>query len=441
MYITLRILCIAALCCGSFALAGAEKTSADAENSLLQRARSGNARAQLEAGFVFFKRNNPVRAAYWFQQAARQNLPEAQYNLARCHLEGVGVERNLHKAAEYFDLAAKQKLPEAMLSKAQLALTGIPAAPDANPPRGSVAPDEKTAFLLLEDLSKQNNAPAQFIYAEYLLKKYPLQHTRIIGLLDKSANAGYLPAVVALADYLLHRTDSLRDEKRARALLEKAAPYSFEAMARLAFAVENGFGAPPDPEKALKLYEKVLEKNFHSLAATRLANYYIAGRAGAGQDIPKAVTLYEKAAAAGVPEAMYHLGGCYSDGIGVNKDTNRAFELYFQAAKLDYPAAQYAVGLCFTAGAGTIKDPQAAFHWYNQAAMRGEPRAMLENGKCYLYGTGTEKDPEKALIFLQQAYANGINQAAEFLLEAQKQMKNQPQKIEPQNTPRLRFAL
>ncbi|MBO5721521.1 MAG: sel1 repeat family protein [Lentisphaeria bacterium] len=183
MYITLRILCIAALCSGTFALAGAEKTSADAENSLLQRARSGNARAQLEAGFVFFRLNNPVRAAYWFQQAARQNLPEAQYNLARCHLEGVGVERNLHKAAEYIDLAAKQNLPEAMLSKAQLSLTGIPAAPDANPPRPAIAPDEKTAFLLLEELSQKNNAPAQFIYAEYLLKKYPSQQTKIIDLL------------------------------------------------------------------------------------------------------------------------------------------------------------------------------------------------------------------------------------------------------------------
>ena len=129
------------------AVYGSEKVPTQPDALLLERARQGSAQAQLEAGFAFFKLNNPIRAAYWFSAAARQGIPEAQYNMGRCHLEGYGVEKNQHLALEYFQAAAQKSLAPAELELAKLYLTGIAANPDATPPRNAVTPDEKRRKL------------------------------------------------------------------------------------------------------------------------------------------------------------------------------------------------------------------------------------------------------------------------------------------------------
>lgn len=416
--------------------------SAPAENSinilkpgLLERARQGNAAAQLEAGFVFFQTNNPVRAAYWFNAAAQQNLPEAQYNLGRCFMAGCGVRQNTQTAFEWFTRAAAQQLAPAMLECAKLYLSGITAAPDTDPPQKAMPPDEKKAFELLEKLAENHYIPAINLYSKYLIKKYRNdRQKKIIALLDKAVNQGDAEAQVLLADYLLSRNDRYRDEKRARKLLETAAGKHPQARAKLALAVEFGIGAPPMPEKAFELYKRSLAENFSPNAAARLANYYYSGSYGVKQDIPRAVELYTQAAAEGIPEAMTRLGDCCRTGIGVEKDLNKAFDLYFQAAKMDHPPAAFALGRAFELGEGTPVDDQAAFYWYYQSAMRYEPRGLLETGRRYMLGKGTGVDGSKAVIFLEQAYANGITEALPLLEEARKipQIK---QAIQPRSTP------
>ena len=417
-------------------LYGAEKSApANVDDTLLERARNGEAQAQLEAGFAFYRSNNPVRAAYWFHAAAKQGSAPAQYNAGRCHLAGYGVDKNLHQALAFFQLAAAQNLPPAQLEAAKLLLTGIAAVPEAAPPRKAVDPDEAAAEALLEKAVAQRYVPAMTVYAEYLIKKHHKQKAQqIIALLEMAISGGDRNAPVMLADFLLSRNDKYRDEVRARRLLENNAAENPEAMAKLAFAVEHGFGAPPEPEKAFELYRKALEKIFVPLAATRLANYYYSGSYGVRQDIPKALALYTTAAAAGIPEAISQLGICSKNGIGMKVDKEKAFELLFQAAKCDYAPAQYELGVCFANGEGTVADQQGAFYWFNQAAMRYEPRALLESGKRYLYGNGTAPDAEKALVYLEQAYANGMNEAAALLNEARRKAQNSS-RIQPRKLP------
>ena len=401
---------------------GAENTAPAGINQLLlERARNGEAQAQLEAGFAFYRNNNPVRAAYWFHAAARQGVAEAQYNMGRCHLAGYGVEKNPHAALEYFEKAAAQGLPPAGLETAKLYLTGIAADPDVSPPRKAVAADEKKAIVLLEKAVGKRYLQAMILYADHLMKKSKGKNAdKIIALLEMAISCGDKLAPVMLADFLLNRTDKFRDEKRARRLLENSAPDNPEAMAKLAFAVENGFGAPPEPEKAFELYRQALEKKFIPMAATRLANYYYSGSCGVKQNIKEAIKLYTQAAAVGIPEAITQLGICSKNGIGMKMDKDKAFELLFQAAKMDYPPAQYELGKCFANGEGTVADQKGAFFWFNQAAMRYDPRAMLETGRRYLYGNGTLPDAEKAIIYLEQALANGMNEALDLLQIARK---------------------
>ena len=47
------------------------------------------------------------------RKAADQGVPEAQFNLGKCHQEGQGVDADALEAFKWFDLAAKQGLPQA----------------------------------------------------------------------------------------------------------------------------------------------------------------------------------------------------------------------------------------------------------------------------------------------------------------------------------------
>ena len=60
---TLRKILSGMLILTTLSLSGAENTPQTIPQQLLNRARQGEAQAQLEAGFVYYKLNNPVLAA------------------------------------------------------------------------------------------------------------------------------------------------------------------------------------------------------------------------------------------------------------------------------------------------------------------------------------------------------------------------------------------
>lgn len=433
----LRKVLLTAAFCGVVPLSGSNKAVENVSDQLLQKARAGDAQAQLAAGFAFFKQGNPVRAAYWFHAAAAQNLPEAEYNLGRCYLDGYGVKKNLHQAMEYLKKAAAGGIQPARLLLARLLLSGIAADPDHKPPLPAIPPDEKNGLKLLTELAAAGSGQAHLMHAGHLIKKAdPAHHDRIVELLQKAIKLNNIDAYSMLGDYLLSCPEDKRDEKAARQLFEKASGQSAAAMAKLAYMTENGYGAPPDLDRAFELYKSSLEKRFNVLAAVRLAGYYMTGRGAAPLDIPQAVKLYEQAAAKGNLEAICRLGECYLNGLGVEQDKTQAFEFFFQAAQGDLAMAQFALAECFAQGIGTPQDEQAAFYWYRQSALRYDPRGMLAAGRCYLNAQGTERDIKQAIIFLEQAAANGMTQALELLEEA----RRMPQAMElPQARPTPTF--
>ncbi len=53
------------------------------------------------------------KALYWYREAAKKNHPEAQYNLGIAHIEGIGTDYNPQLAAEFFERSAKGGIMEA----------------------------------------------------------------------------------------------------------------------------------------------------------------------------------------------------------------------------------------------------------------------------------------------------------------------------------------
>lgn len=89
-------------------------------------AEQGHARAAFRLGRLLERQSGQAEAAAAaYRQASRAGLPEATYNLARLHRDGVGVERNLRRAGELYRQAYADGLSRATLDLAQLALVGV----------------------------------------------------------------------------------------------------------------------------------------------------------------------------------------------------------------------------------------------------------------------------------------------------------------------------
>lgn len=71
-------------------------------------ARRGHARSQFYLGLLYESRPDHSRAAFWFRQAARRGLPEAQHKLALAYARGEGVPRNMPRALRWWLRAARQ---------------------------------------------------------------------------------------------------------------------------------------------------------------------------------------------------------------------------------------------------------------------------------------------------------------------------------------------
>ena len=67
---------------------------------------------------------NPREALSWFNQAAKQNLPEAQYMLGQAYYEGVGTPANAALALEWFEKSARQGYAAGQMMAAQVYLSG-----------------------------------------------------------------------------------------------------------------------------------------------------------------------------------------------------------------------------------------------------------------------------------------------------------------------------
>lgn len=70
------------------------------------------------------KKNIP-EAIYWYEKAAEQNHPKAQYNLAFLFSEGFGVDKDETKAIALFQMAADQGLAKAQYKLGCAYLEGL----------------------------------------------------------------------------------------------------------------------------------------------------------------------------------------------------------------------------------------------------------------------------------------------------------------------------
>ena len=125
----------------------------------------------------------------------------------------------------------------------------------------------------------------------------------------------------------------------------------------------------------------------------------------------KAIPILETLAKQGHTGALYRLGACYKDELGVTRDKDKGRELIRKAAEQGYSQAQYSVGRSYINSKSTQEDYAKALEWFHKAADQGNPDAQHEIGNFYFGGYGVTQDKAKASEWFKKA-AEGYEKKA-----------------------------
>ena len=157
---------------------------------LMSQAARGDARASFLLGAAYASGNAVARddkeAVYWFRNAAKKGLAEAQYNLAIMYATGsAGVKHNAATAAKWHQKAAKQGLAEAQYNLGTMYGTG----------RG-VERDDALAAKWLRKAADQGMVEA--VYNLAVLYEHgqgvPQDRKQALSRYQQAADAGYTQA-------------------------------------------------------------------------------------------------------------------------------------------------------------------------------------------------------------------------------------------------------
>lgn len=150
------------------------------------------------------------------------------------------------------------------------------------------------------------------------------------------------------------------------------------------------------------LYERlaVLAQQGHAEAAYHQGMLLNNG-IGVAQDLPKALALFEGAAAKGDALAAYK-AGCYHAGQFpgvVPLDETRALAYKLAAAEAGYALAQYDVAQhLYRQG-----DLEKAYRWAQRGADQGDPGSLMALASMHFTGRGAPKDAARAYTNLRLA--------------------------------------
>ncbi|RUX69373.1 sel1 repeat family protein, partial [Mesorhizobium sp. M7A.F.Ca.US.005.03.1.1] len=250
----------------------------------------------------------PLEAFPLLAIAARAGIVEAEYRVARCYLEGLGVPPSRSEGARWLRRAADHGSPDAQSLLAALYVAGLAAQePDGNGLESqslferdsSREPEFAAAFGLAKKAAEAGSATGQAILA-YILSRGPEAMRDLDaahGWYEKSAAAGCPEGCLGLALSLARRGQPAQTAKVAAEVRRAADAGLPTAIYLLGVLTEHGRGMPADRPAAARLYQLAAEKGLPS-AQFRLGSALIEGGL-AGQDIAAGEAWMRRAAFAG----------------------------------------------------------------------------------------------------------------------------------------------
>ncbi len=157
----------------------------------------------------------------------------------------------------------------------------------------------------------------------------PDQEEQLMAL----ANLGDTRSMLGLAYMRLNPSEGRFDPAEAVAFLERAAAAgSAEAQFELAKVYERGTGVPPDPARALDLYQAAADQDYAD-AINDLGFLHYQGGLGLAPDPQKALELFERAADLRHPQAQFNFAALIDDGLIDRKGPADAAHYLYEALR------------------------------------------------------------------------------------------------------------
>lgn len=312
---------------------------------------------------------------------------EARYELARLHLRGRGVARDVLRAMVLLEESCKKREDPDGFAAATL-LGQLYA-------KGRVVTrDQRRASGYFTRPAYENYVPAQFqlglVY--YHWEHEPLEWHRkfeAFNRVDRAAQAGHSGARLLLARFY-----------------------------------REGFGIKePDPATALAIYQSGdLAGNVE--ASVELASFYLQDKGGY-YDPAGAFAAVSKAATTGNVHGLNQLGMCHLRGWGTPKDAAQAVQCFEKAGAGGlWLGARNAAKLYATGPDGVAVDAGKARQLLEVVSVRATPREQCETGRLYLGNDFLPADLERANYWLTQAANAGEAEAMKLLSELQLAQSN-----------------
>src|ERR1035437_10375018 len=296
------------------------------------------------AGVLAAEGKPPRRTFPLYARAARAKLPEAEYRVGRCYLEGAGVPLSRQEGVRWLERAAGQGYLEAQALLAALYIHGLGSRPGADVPPGA--------------------RPASRLFAS-----------------NATNDPDFVPA-----------------SRWARMAAEGG---SADGQAVLAYILTSGPEAMRDLDQAHRWYERSADGGCpqgmlgYALSLARDAKDDAAHR--------KVADYMSRAAEAEMPTALYLMGILYDRGVGMARDVATAAQLYRRAAEKGNRSDQARWGLMLMEGRGGDANPDAGESWLRRAALGGDPEAAALVGDLYAKGGKLPPNYAEAALWFRRA--------------------------------------
>jgi TPR repeat protein len=200
--------------------------------------------------------------------AAQQGDAAAQCALAVCYADGKGVKPDIAHAFIWFEKAAAQNVPQAQWNLGELYATGLP----------GVEADPKKATLLCKRAANAGFAPASATLGALFARAK--KHERAVQWWTLAAEQGDLESLFNLGQANRLGLGVAKDEVKAFALFLQAAQGGVAAaQSRMGLAYATGEGAALDPIEACKWFELAAQRGDPSATANRVRSRQTLGPA------------------------------------------------------------------------------------------------------------------------------------------------------------------
>ena len=420
-------------------------------NLVLRAADAGDATAQYNVALFYADHSDSGverdtdQAATWFERAAASGHVAAQFRLACCYDNGLGVPLRHGSALKWWERAA-----DAGCAVSQFCLSRCYASHSwchsADPERAvelcrlAAAAGYPGAQSLLDHYETAFGVP---VNNYYVARFQAYLRGATSGLRFTGATA--VSASLVADYYRLGRGVGKNDSEAIKWYTRAASSHDWQDwhtshFARKALAKYYGHDfSSPDPslseitgtttgtvDAALAVLpvsadqRELSTDNRHSEIPTRPAQqasrrqiladtqYDIALMSA---DAAQAVLWLQRAVDGGHAGAQFELGRCYEAGEGVPIDIAEAVRRYRLAADAGWADAQDMLGWCYKDGTGVEADAAEAVRWFRMAADSGDANALVDLGQCYEEGTGVAADLSQAIELYRRAAAAGDNNA------------------------------